>query len=146
MKETRTFKAGTEAESLIAWLEGALVELTGDSAPTLGAKVRITVELVKADDLVIDPMLSELSLETAKAHVEKFLAYRRDEKRKSIKSVRALRNLLLQFKARPGCLRESVDQSISQGWLGLFLREGSGGSVSREYTSTTKGGPSGGTW
>lgn len=144
MKEHRTFKAGSAVSDLVTFLEGSLCELLGDSAPTISAKVRVTVELVKADDLVIDAVLAELELETAKAHVEKFLAYRRDDKRKAIRSPKALRNLLLPFNARPGLLRESVDQTIAQGWLGLFPREGSNGST-RDY-QTTKGGPSGGTW
>lgn len=147
MKELRTFKAGSAVSDLVTFLEGSLCELLGDSAPTISAKVRVTVELVKADDLVIDRVLNELSLVTAKAHVEKFLDYRRDRKRNAVNSVDALKNLLIPFKERPGLLREVIDKAISRGWIGIepSMCEGSQATVSRDY-QPTKGGPSGGTW
>lgn len=144
MRKTKSFKAGETLDSVAHFAKVAADELTGDTgSAAIPARVRVTVETVK-NDLAIDPLLEALNLTEVRDVVEEFLDYRRDELRKSVKSIGALKRLLNKFAGRPGALRAAVSTSIDQGWTGLFDK--SNGSLAVTDRRATEGGDDGGEW
>jgi hypothetical protein len=145
MKSMKSFKKGTSLESVGHFGKTAADELTGDTgSPVLAKNIRITIEVV-GDDLVIDAVLDTFGLTPAKDSVEKFLDFRRDELRKPIVSITALRRLLKPFRGKPGIVEAAVKESIRQGWRGLFEGIGSG-KPPADRAFGQEGGSDGGTW
>ncbi len=121
MKKTKSFPAGSSLDSLAHFAKVAADELTGDGgAAEIPSRVRITVEVLKGEDLIVGELLSELDLSAAVDHVERFIEYRRDELRRPINSLPALRRLLKGFAGNSVGLRSAIEESMRQGWRGLF--------------------------
>lgn len=146
MRKTKSFKAGETLDSVAHFAKVAADELTGDRGEqALPARVRITVETIK-NDLLIDPLLAELDLADVRDVVEEWLDFRRDELRKPVNSIRALKRSLNEFAGRPGALRAAVAESIKRGWTGLFDKSNGSPAVTDRRAKPMEGGDDGGTW
>ena len=144
MQKRKTFKSGTPLSSLAEFVKAAADELTGDTASALlPATLRVVVETVRETEFDPAALLDELNLSDAATPVREFLEYRRNEIRSPVKTVAALRRLLLPFQGQTPLLREAVEQSMQQSWKGLFVR-GIGSQIDRTFDRS--GGSDGGTW
>lgn len=146
MKSTKSFREGTSIETIAHFTKTAVDELTGDEGShTIPRTVRITVEVLGAD-LPIGSVLERFELQAARPSVEKFLEFRRDELRKPVLSVAALRRLLGPFRGRASLLEGAIDESIRHGWRGLFEEKAGNGrrAVSRSFDKEE--GSNGGEW
>lgn len=113
-KQSRSFKPGQTIHTAQAWLQDVL-------GGELGEAVKITVENDRAE-LDIASVCAGLNVATAHKEVADFVAYRRHEIGKPIKSDSALKRLLNQFEGNPTGLIDSIQQSMAQGWQGLFKK------------------------
>lgn len=153
-KKTRTFKKGETISNAYKFAVEAIeivLEETVKPEEKISSMVRITVEVVtKAkthfeDTVAFDKTISDLGFLHVKTRraIYKFVKYRREELKKPIRSTKALRRILVKFKAPGISLENAVRESMAQGWTGLFLRE-------TDKTSSrsikTEGGSDGGEW
>ena len=137
METRRTFRAGESLESIAQFVRVAADEVTGESgAAELSSAVRITVSTIKVHipRAAIEGVVDGLGLgpDTIVAErVEEFLDYRRDEKKKAIRTIRALARLLKPFERKPIHAIAAIAESMTQGWTGLFIRDDNGGGGDR---------------
>jgi hypothetical protein len=131
METRRTFRAGESLESLAQFVRVAADEMTGESgAAELPSAVRITVSTIAVHiprstviGVVAEVGIDPRDCEAIADKVEEFLDYRRDEKRSPIRTVTALRRLLNPFEGKPAGVLAAIDESMRQGWTGLFIRD-----------------------
>lgn len=125
-KQTRSFKPGESIHTLQAWLHDVL-----------GGEIEsgVTVTLQDAPRTIdVYAVCASLDLVDAVEHVVRFAEYRRHEIGKPIRSDAGLRRLLVQFEDDPSSLKSAVQESMAQGWQGLFKRSaGKGSGRSRAY-------------
>ena len=141
MKNTRTksFAAGVDQEFEIAEFVAGVVEELGRDK-----KLRVSIETVAAG-FIVDEVIEELGLGSAAAKVYAFKDYR-SEIKKPIRSVSALSRLLKKFRDRPDWLEEAVNDSVANGWTGLFIPKAGNGREKADRSFQTEGGSIGGEW
>jgi len=129
METRRTFKKGESLDSLAQFVRVAADEVTGDTgAAELPSAVRITVSTVSVDipRPTIEDVVDVLGLgpgTLVAERLEEFLDYRRDEKKKPIRTIAALTRILKPFEGKPIHAIAAIDESMTQGWTGLFVRD-----------------------
>lgn len=121
MKLAKTFHEGDEIDALVEWarVQGALVN-SGD-AP-LSHPIRLTIE-VRGERIPIAGTLVELGLTAVQRQVEAFVDFRADELSKPIRSTGGLKRVLSAFSGKPKVLSDAIENSMRQGWAGLFGSE-----------------------
>jgi hypothetical protein len=143
MKESKTFKAGESLESLAQFAKVTADELTGDTGEaTLANAVRITVQTLASPALSIGTLLGSFGLSGVSDEVEEWIAWRRDDLRKPINSLRALNRLVKPFADRPAALRTAIAASMRHGWTGIFDH----GERADRTAKTEREGSHGGEW
>lgn len=126
MEIRKTFKRGESLESIAAAVRSMADAVTGDGGEgELLRAVRVTVSTIGGviPRAAVKEVLDGLGVGDAIEAVVEFLDYRQFDKKKPIKTVAALARLVKQFKGRPDGLTAAVEESIAQGWTGLFLRD-----------------------
>jgi len=125
LRKSKTFKAGTNEETIRQWVKEAVHELGGTRglAGELLDTVTISIAPRKDADIPVRKKLQEFEVEESEAAVLKFIEFRRDDLRKPL-TIRALSRLLTKFKGKPDLLTASIGVSISEGWTGVFPERG----------------------
>jgi hypothetical protein len=146
METRKTFKAGTYLVDIAAYIKQAADGLTGESGSVvLVESIKVVVSTASAGIPlaavvgIVDGL--ELPRECVPM-VNEFLRYRTEDKKKPIKTAKTLVRLLKPFNGKPDHLRESIEESITQSWTGLFMQELKGGTDRKQE----RGESDGGTW
>ncbi len=151
-KKTKTFNKKNAISDAYKFTVEAIGDVIGDLIKPddkFPKSLRITVETVavELDAVDLESVLIPLGMEDVKTHlaVRKFLAYRREDLRKPIRSRRALTRILRRFENQSRLLQLAITESMAQGWTGLFI-QGKEHRSAASRSINTEGNSDGGNW